>query len=657
MGLIEDNLALQVPQDPELSPNSQLVVFATSVRWIQKTADQPNALSRVWLAETGKKHSTRQLTSGLYNDQTPKWRPDGGSIAFISDRAKAGESSALYELPMSGGEALPLTEVKNERPIVKFDYSPDGKSIAFLSADEKSEKQKTKEKDKDDAIVWDEDLPYVRLRLLDIATKTVTTLTEGNAHITDLAWDDRGSRIATVEQKSTDIESPDVDGTDIAVVDVASKESKKLCHFPTNAQDLTWCGGSLYFRASVIPDSVTSASAIYSVSTTSTSSEIGYEYTAYGKENCAMGIRKAGGDLTVYVQEGMEDQLRILNGRTVFSRKQIIQSAALGFTHDSDEMVIAVVLSDINNPCEVYTTTSSGGALVQLSDFGHVFAGKTLGTVNFISCQTLDEQEDIQGIYITPTGKEGADGFPQTPLSTVVLIHGGPYYRITNAWDPMHFWTPPILESGHGVLIINYRGSSGRGQQIAKYGRGGMGKYDEPDIVAMTQYAIEKGWADKGKLIVGGASQGGFLTFLSAVRNGLHGFGWKFRGAMPYAGVTDWDTMCLSSDVGNWEGEYAGICPWDAKKHDTSSRQGSALWEFSNAVEKGGVIPPMLITHGEKDVRVPIEQAHGFRRALQRAKLPFEFVIYPREGHMMEEKKHIEDWAWRIQRFVDAHLA
>ncbi|ORY65781.1 Alpha/Beta hydrolase protein [Pseudomassariella vexata] len=134
----------------------------------------------------------------------------------------------------------------------------------------------------------------------------------------------------------------------------------------------------------------------------------------------------------------------------------------------------------------------------------------------------------------------------------------------------------------------------------------------------MTQHVIVSGYADKSQLLVGGWSQGGYLSYLSSA-------------------------------------QLVGTAPWRTKKDDVSTRTGSALCEFKGAAE-AGTIPPMLILHGEKDGRVPITQAWGFRRALDEAGLPFEFVTYPREGHHFTERKHIEDLLERVMRFVRAHL-
>ena len=213
-----------------------------------------------------------------------------------------------------------------------------------------------------------------------------------------------------------------------------------------------------------------------------------------------------------------------------------------------------------------------------------------------------------------------------------------------------------LLSAGYGVLCLNYRGSSGRGEAFAASIRGASGTVDYDDIITITQRAIEAGFADKDRLIVSGWSQGGFLSFMAIVRNGLHEHGWKFKAAIPGAGVSDGDTMAFTSDLGAFQDDLAGQSPWLCEKGDVSGRTGSAIWEFAAAVEKGDVIPPMLILHGEKDERVPLEQSVGFRRAMESAGLPFEMVVYPREPHLLKEWRHIIDMAERVVRFVDLRI-
>jgi len=655
MTLIEELLDLQIPQSIKLSPSGQQVLYSTSYTFDHMKGDHKQ--STLWLADTGKQHSARQLTTGERHDHDPKWSPDGRSIAFISDRGKQGESSALYLMSATlPGEAFPLTPAENERGIAKFEFSPDGKTVAFISADEKTEDQKKREKEKDDVQVWGQDWEFNHLRLLDVASKKVTVLEGRDFHVTDFAFSDDGSKIAYAKTKTPHIESPFQFGTTFCVLDVGSKKSSDLSHFPEGARGpLTWAGSYLYFLGPKAETIQTCSQVVFRLRTDG-KEEVKYEYHAYGETNCAFALVKAGGDVIVKVEDGMHDQLRILNGHTLFSKKKLIEAWDAAFTHNSDEIVLAIAQGDTNHPTEVFTTTASGGAMVQLSSHGKAFADRNFGTCTYLSCPSTDGKVTLECPFYTPaSAPTEPNGKPSTPLPTVVLIHGGPYTRHNERFDGLYFmWAPYLLASGYAVLTADYRGSSGHGDAWARYAYKGCGTHDYADIIAQTQCAIDNGWADKTRLVVGGYSQGGFLSYLASVRNGTHGLGWDFKASIPGAGMTDLDSMCFTSDVGFWEAEICGGgAPWTLRKGDTSNRAGSAIWEFAEAVEKGVRIPPMLILHGEKDERVPIEQGRAMRRAMESTGLVFEYVTYPREPHLMQERKHIVDTGERVKGWVE----
>lgn len=369
---------------------------------------------------------------------------------------------------------------------------------------------------------------------------------------------------------------------------------------------------------------------------------------------------QAGSDVFVRVAHGLEDQIRMLDGKTLFSRRQKIESADVAFTHDSDEIVLAVALGDTNHPSEVYTTTASGGDMVRLTNFGLVFADQKFGTCTFLSCTSSDGKVELECPWIAPAGNNmnANEANPKQPLPTVVLAHGGPYNgRLNESFDAYYYmWAPLLLDAGYGLLLVDYRGSNGRGERWAAYARG-VGRHDYDDIIALTQHAIVEGYADPSRLAIGGWSYGGYLTYLSAVRNGTHGHGWTFRAAISGAGISDWDTACFSSDMGGTFGvQVMAAKPWASHKDFTANRLGSAMWEFGEAMENGAFIPPMLILHGEKDSRVPLEQARAMRMALSDMGLPFEYVVYPRAGHILGERNHWVDMGKRVLRWVDTHL-
>ncbi len=296
--------------------------------------------------------------------------------------------------------------------------------------------------------------------------------------------------------------------------------------------------------------------------------------------------------------------------------------------------------------------------MIRLSSHAAPLNGRTFGNPEFLNCTSADGTVELDALWVTPASHPTSDSKPTKPLPTVLYIHGGPYHRVTNSFDPTyHRWAPLLLDAGYALLFPNYRGSSGRGHNFAAHARGGVGTVDYADVMTLTNHAVELGYADPARLLVSGWSQGGCLTYLSCVRNGRHGHGWRFKAAIAGAGVMDWDGMVLASDVGGtFERELAGQAPWESGKGDVGNRRGSAIWEVKEAVDEDGVIPPILILHGEKDERVPVSQAVGFRRALESQGLPFEMVVYPREEHKIKERRHVVDMSQRVVKFVKEHL-
>jgi len=96
--------------------------------------------SHIWLFDISS-GSFRQLTYSAKSESSPKWSPDGKSLAFLSNRDA---NQQIYVLSMSGGESVPLT--KGKRNINRFEWSLDGKTIAFLAPDSKSEAEEKKRK-------------------------------------------------------------------------------------------------------------------------------------------------------------------------------------------------------------------------------------------------------------------------------------------------------------------------------------------------------------------------------------------------------------------------------------------------------------------------------------------------------------------------------
>lgn len=643
---------LQVPKELSLSPDGTKVVY--TLQPFSKKSE--NITSSIWIAEVGQEKSTRQFTSGLFNDDQPQWSPCGTSLAFKSDRGQPGKSSAIYVLPLSGGEAYPITPADNEGHIAAFEWSPDGALIAFTSEDEKTEEQARMTREKDDAKVWGERLEYRRLRIVNVTTKRIQTVVCGDRHVHDFSWSSDSKQVGYVEHKGPDICSAGFYGAKICIAPLSGAKPSTITEFPGPITKIALVNRDIYFIAGYKPEHCSTSLSLYRLDIKDGS------YTKKESEDsCCIGIRKNYSSLTYRVQRRLHDELfSVDDGDSDRVYRGEHDIASFDALKTVGKPIIALTKGDGSNPEEVFSFSEFDG-LVKLSDHNFAIAALKISKACPISA-TASDGYSLDGVMYIPSRYTGEDG----PLPTIVLPHGGPYFHVTVGFSVCHCLEVPLLVSaGYAVVCPNYRGGSGRGQKHAAYARGRMGTTDYTDCIDILQSCIDKGLVDPSRTAIGGWSQGGFLSYFAVTRDDF-----QFRGAVCGAGVVDWDVMTMTSDAYWFEADLAGGAPWDVDENakvredlestgsapstkwirNTNSRQGSALWHMRN------VKTPILILHGENDVRVPLTQAIAFYRACIHNHVPVEMVTYPREGHLFTERKHVIDLWKRMRRFYDTHL-
>ena len=630
---IDDLVDLEVPKDTRISRTGKQIVYSSS----PATKKAEHHVSSIWIAEVGKENSARRLTQGAHHDQWPQFTPDGQHIAFVSDRSEPGESSAIYLLPLNGGEPYPVTMAENKKAIVAFAISPDRQHVAFLSPDEKTAEQEAKEKAKDDAKVYGENWEYNRLRVVDLTSRNATTLYSSDAHVKELAWSPDSTEIAFATQETPDNNSMLRKGVTFFHITLSTKACSPICQFPGSVRDLIWYeevtdSAELWFIASTVPSQLCTANAIYHL----TLSNGKCERAAYGENACAMSLKRTWDTVAVLAQQGLYDGICSLIEFSFLDRNQEILSSDLHFLPSRNNMAImAFALSTASQTPEVYSCEET--LTTQLSQHSSKIAGLNIASAQPFRCKA-DDGTDLEAMFVTPN-----KSVHQAPWPTFVLVHGGPYDRVTEAFNmDHHLWTPWLASAGYAILGPNYRGSSGRGREFASAARGGMGTLDYDDVIRTVKAAIAKALVDPERVMIGGWSQGGFLSYLAVTRDAF-----QFKGAVCTAGVTDWDMMVMTSDACAFEEELAGNAPWKMAAGDTGTRHGSAIWHMQN------IKTPVLIFHGEEDVRVPISQARGFHRGLMYHGVDVEMVAYPREGHGIEERAHRVDMLKRLRRFVE----
>jgi dipeptidyl aminopeptidase/acylaminoacyl peptidase len=629
---------LAAPVEVQLSPDGRQVAYAL----VPYSKKDEHGASAIWVADVDGSQPPRQFTAGTAADRRPQWSPDGRQIAFLSDRATRG-TAQLYLIGADGGEARPLTPSENKRAVLNFAWSPDGASIAFTSADEPTEEDERREKERDDADVYGERWQYARLRLLSLADRTIATLASGERHIADLVWSPSGGEIAYTAWQTPALESCE---QEIALerIAVEGRDPQLICRLSYRASSLQWTADrtTLLFSAPYTwqPQS---SNAIWAVPADGGEPRC----LALGETSCAGGLQLPPGAAraVVEVAEGLETQLCWLD--TTTGALELIFSTAggqlpgdlgdLSVRQTDSGAAVAVAGSAGDQPWELWAGAGSHVALARITDHQAPLAGLRFGPQEPFNWTAPDGWE-LDGLLIRPPDALDA------PLPTVVLVHGGPY-GLWSAGMHLHWadWGQWLATAGYAVLMPNPRGGFGHGERFAAAARADVGGADYRDVIAAVDAAVARGIADPARLGVGGWSQGGFMSAWAVTQTR------RFKAAIVGAGPTDWGMMAATSDLPGFESALGGSTPWDGAGPHHHARLSPLSFARN-------VTTPVLILHGQNDARVPLNQAVSFHRALREAGAPVELVVYPREPHGIAERAHQIDLLKRVRAWYDRWL-
>jgi dipeptidyl aminopeptidase/acylaminoacyl peptidase len=218
---------------------------------------------------------------------------------------------------------------------------------------------------------------------------------------------------------------------------------------------------------------------------------------------------------------------------------------------------------------------------------------------------------------------------------TILEIHGGPHYAYGNAF----FHELQLLAArGYNVLYTNPRGSRGYGEQFCSEITGAWGELDYQDLMAAVDQIVSRPDVDADRLGVAGGSYGGFMT------NWIVGHTDRFRAAVSMRGLSNFVSMYGTSDIGTFfcERELLG----DPRE------QLERYLRMSPITYVDRVTTPLLILHGEQDLRCPLEQAEQLFVALRRRGKTVELVRFPEESHNLSRSGRPDRRLLRLERIV-----
>lgn len=597
------------------------------------------------------------LTSEEASSSQPAPSPDGKLVAFVR-KPSGSDVAQLWVMPLDGGEARRITDV----PLGARDprFFPDGRRIGFLSN------------------------VYRDAKTLEAAKKRRDELAKSpvKAHVSE----DRIVRFWDAWRTDGEVPHLFVVDTDGGEPRDLLPESERLWDLmdDTGQWDVAPDGSEIAFSAnSTFAPYATTRWAIFTVSTNGgpvrcvtpdgTGDEVRPRYSRDGRllvwgrrrewddyadrvriarldrRTGAIAVLTEGWDRSASEWELLDDRTLVVaveeRGRTALYRMAIDadvarpERLAIGGTLHGLRIAGGRVWAQhhtTQSPPEV-ATIAANGAIERASRFTEAkMAELELGQV---------EETEIRGaggdpVQVLVAYPPGFDRTRKWPL--VHLIHGGPYGTFGDGW---HFrWNVHAFGApGYVCAMVNFHGSSSFGEAFSRSIRADWGGKPAQDVLLATERLVETGCIDEGRMAIAGGSYGGYLTTWLATQTT------RFRCAIAHAAVTNLTGMWSSDATHGLEKELGGE-PWGP-----AERRAVAL-RNDPATHAAGYATPMLVVHGAKDYRVPVEQGLELYGMLKAKGVPARLVHYPDENHWILKPQNSLHWYGEVLGWLERWL-
>src|SRR5256714_3294722 len=244
----------------------------------------------------------------------------------------------------------------------------------------------------------------------------------------------------------------------------------------------------------------------------------------------------------------------------------------------------------------------------------------------------------MEGVLIQPADSDPAKKYP-----LLVVIHGGPT-GVDNPLLRADRYYPLELFAVKGAVILrpNYRGSAGYGEKFRSLNVRNLGIGDYWDVISGVDHLIAQGIVDRDRVGAMGWSQGGYISAFITTSSD------RFKAVSVGAGISDWMTYYVNTDIHPFTRQYLKATPWDDPE---VYRKTSPITYLATAKT------PTLIQHGELDKRVPIPNAYELYQGLRDRGVPAKLVVFKGFGHGIDKPKEqralldqnfdwFSEWVW-----------
>jgi len=657
---------------PAVSPDGTWVAFPVS----EPAYDDQEVWRDLWLVRTDGSAPPRRLTNTKRAEGGAAWSPDSRQLAFAT-RREADEEDQIYVLDVaSGGEAQRVTQVETGASTPK--WRPDGKAILFMSevfpaateaqnqqlaAERKAHKYQARVYDSSPIRFWDrwldETRPALYVQTLGEAG-TARNLFAGTQFAQqagfggqlgddgdnlDAEWTPDGSGIvfgATVNRNEWTRASNVVA---LWVIAADGGEPKRLTAGKGNYGTPTFSrdGRALFATMEPATDKVYNSERLVRWNWTRGATDLGEPKVVTAGFDRSVGafvVAPDGARVYLLAEDAGHEKLYRVNasGGEVTEVGKLDAGCFTGLVAGAkgNRPVLVANWESAVSPNDVGVIDASSGRWRALS---RLHTGRSAS----IDWQPVQEFEftssrgaRIHSLLALPPGFD-----PKRKYPLFVVIHGGPH----SMWRDQFVirWNYHLLAApGYVVLLTNYSGSTGFSEAFAQTIQGDPLKGPAMDVNEAADEAIRRyPFIDASKQAAGGASYGGHLTNWLAVSTT------RYKALVSHAGLFDLKTQWTTSDAVYDRERNVGGPYWE----------GAALWREQSPITFAAQLKtPMLVTVGEKDFRVPMNNTFELWTALQRQNVPSRLIIFPEANHWIMKGEDSRFFYSELQGWLAKYL-
>lgn len=638
----DDLIQLKVVGDPQAAPGGRWVAYTVNSISLQDN----RGTTRIWLADvtTG---DTRALTAGPGSDRSPRWSPDGKTLAFISTRQGGAQ---IWTLPLAGGEAQRGSSLSDG--VNEFIWLPDGKGFLAVSAVKWPADQEIDRRNGEfatDAQIWtdlfyrhwDEYRPGRRQHVFRVdlsgAARDLTPIdrdapTVGTGGDGDVAVSPDGKEIAVAmhpdssvaDNTNVDVFVMGPDGTGLRSLTAAQKGAENTPRFSPDGQ---WLAYVSLERAGFEADRgrlMLKRRRVGTWESETVEATKGWDrsvgsYTWCPDSKCIIATVEHRG--RVELRRIDIPTFRLSNVPTplgVNTNPQVLPDGRIVHVHQSN-----------TQPAEVWV---AGRALTHHND----------QAVAALDLPPLEEfgfrgalGDSVFGWVQRPPGYQSGRRYP-----AVYLVHGGPQGAWVDNWHAR--WNYQMF-AGRGwvVAAVNFHGSTGFGQKFTDAISHHWGDYPFEDLMKGMDAVVRLPYVDSTRTCAAGASYGGYMVFWMA------GHTDRFKCFVAHDGV--FNTVSMGGST-----EELWFTNWEFGGSPYANREMYERWSPLNHVSNWKT--PILIVHGQNDYRVDLSEGLQAFTAARAMGVPAKFLYFPDEGHWVLRPRNRRLWWSTVLDWLATYL-